>query len=86
MLQAVSNASECHTLLWRKPFETSRLGGDLVFPAHPTNDPMAEGESEHDGALKRYVSKVQEHREFESRVKKLRETVTWTEDKCLWCW
>ena len=26
-------------------------------------------------ALKRYVAKVQEHREFESRVKKLRETV-----------
>ena len=33
---------------------------------------MAEEEKE--GALKRYVAKVQEHREFESRVKKLRET------------
>lgn len=41
---------------------------------------MAEGESEHDGALKRYVAKVQEHREFESRVKKLRETATWKQN------
>lgn len=49
---------------------------------------MAEGESEHDGALKRYVSKVQEHREFESRVKKLRETVTWFHFpvEFPWCW
>ena len=45
----------------------------IVVPA----ETMAEGESEHDGALRRYVAKVQEHREFESRVKKLRETATW---------
>ena len=67
------DVSQCNTLECQ-PFESLETG---VWCPPCRNDPMAEGESEHDGALKRYVSKVQEHREFESRVKKLRETVTW---------
>ena len=58
----------CHSSAIPQPFSLK-----IVVPAKT----MAEGESEHDGALKRYVAKVQEHREFESRVKKLRETATW---------
>ena len=78
------DVSQCHTLECQ-PFESLETG---VWCPPRRNDPMAEGESEHDGALKRYVSKVQEHREFESRVKKLRETVTWFHFpvEFPWCW
>ena len=71
MGQAFDNSctmQPCHSAIRMQPFSLK-----IVVPA----ETMAEGESEHDGALKRYVAKVQEHREFESRVKKLRETATW---------
>ncbi|CAK0862842.1 unnamed protein product, partial [Prorocentrum cordatum] len=59
----------------RQPDPPSRQRPSVAQMADPAAGAAAGGDPQREQVLANYVKKVQEHREFESRVKKLRETV-----------